>query len=213
MTDSIYSNYKSLMKRVKDLSVLGSAEALVHWDMETLMPPRAVNLRSEQLALLSRIDHKMSTDPEIGRLLHAITESRQYDALSDVEKRNVELTQKNYEEQTALPEKLVAETAKQQAITVNAWKKAKAARSFSMLKAELAKLLDLNRQAADILMKVKKTSKPYDALIDIYEPKMTADTITVIFTPLQQGLKKLLDKIQSVSPPSNTAVLKASILR
>jgi len=211
MTGNIHSDYKRLMSRAKDLAVLGSTEAIVHWDMETMMPPKAVSLRSEQLSLLSIISHKMNSDPEIGRLLHEITGSSQYGALSDVEIRNVQLTQKNYNEQIALPEKLVAETAKQQAITVNTWKKAKAARSFSMLKVDLEKLLNLNRQAADILMKVKNTHTPYDALIDIYEPKMTSDAIDKIFTPLQAGLRKLLAKIQSVSTTSKSEILKTNI--
>jgi Zn-dependent M32 family carboxypeptidase len=42
---------------------------IVHWDMETMMPPKAINMRSQQLAMLSKIGHKMSTDPQIGRLL------------------------------------------------------------------------------------------------------------------------------------------------
>jgi len=211
MANTIRTDYINLMNLVKDLIVLESAAAIVHWDMETLMPPRAVVLRSEQLALISRVSHKMSTDPEIGRLLRDITGNSQYDTLHEVEKRNLQLTQKNYEEQTALPEKLVAEIAKQQAITVNMWKRAKAAKSFSMLRAELEKLLELNRQAAEILMKVKGTRTPYDALIDIYEPKMTAENIDKIFTPLQQGLTKLLEKIQASPVKSDTNTLKATI--
>lgn len=211
MTNTIRTDYSNLMNLVKDLIVLESAAAIVHWDMETLMPPRAVVLRSEQLALISRVSHKMSTDPEIGRLLRVITGNSQYDTLHEVEKRNIQLTQKNYEEQTALPEKLVAEIAKQQAITVNKWKRAKAAKSFTMLRAELEKLLELNHQAAEILMKVKGTRTPYDALIDIYEPKMTAENIDKIFTPLQQGLTKLLEKIQASPVKSDTNTLKATI--
>jgi carboxypeptidase Taq len=199
------------MNRVKDVIVLESAASIVHWDMETKMPPRAVGLRSEQMALISRISHKMNTDPEVGRLLHDITENSQFSKLNEVEKRNIQLTQKNYVEQTALPEKLVGEIAKQQTITVNTWKKAKAAKSFPMLKTELEKLLDLSRQAAEILMKVKGTRTPYDALIDIYEPKMTAENIDVIFTPLQQGLTELMAKIQDSPSKSSDRSLKAII--
>ncbi|MCW4046565.1 MAG: carboxypeptidase M32 [Candidatus Bathyarchaeota archaeon] len=212
MTSNLQPFYEQLMARAKDLIVLQSAEALVHWDMETMMPPRAVSLRSEQLALLSRISHKMSTDPEIGHLLQAITGSPEFESLGEVEKRNIHLIKKNYEEQTALPEKLVSETAKQQAITVNTWKKAKAAKRFDILKPELEKLLDLSRQAAEILMKVKQTRTPYDALIDIYEPKMTADAIAMIFNPLQQGLKRLLEKIQASPNQPDTEILKRTIL-
>ena len=167
MARNLLSVYKKLMTQTKDLIVLSSAEAIIHWDMETMMPPKAVEQRSQQLALLSRIKHKMSTSRETGKLLNAIAANPQYDELNEVEKRNVYLTKKNYDEQTALPEKLVSEIAKQQAITVNTWKKAKATKTFAILEPELEKLVALTRQAAQILMKVKETATPYDALLEI----------------------------------------------
>ena len=173
MIDNIRSAYKRLLNITKDRIMLSSAQSVVHWDMETVMPPKAVEQRSQQLALLSRISHKMSTAPEIGKLLNSILMSSQYDALDEVEKRNVHLIKKDFEEQTALPEKLVSEIAKQRAITINTWKKAKKARNFVVLKHELEKLVALKKQAAQILMQVKETDTPYDALLDSYEPKMS----------------------------------------
>jgi len=211
MNSKIQSAYKSLLNRTKDLVVLQSAEAIVHWDMETMMPPKAVEQRSQQLALLSRISHKMSTAPEIGKLLNAILADPQYDVLGEVEKRNVYLIKKNYDEQTALPEKLVAEIAKQQAITVNVWKKAKKAKNFALLKPELEKLVALSKQAAQILMQVKATATPYDALLDNYEPEMTSDAIAVTFNQLQQGLAKLLEKIQNSQNQPDANVLRVRI--
>jgi len=211
MSTNIHSLYKKLLTRTKDLMVLSSAQSVIHWDMETMMPPKAVEQRSQQLALLSRISHKMSTAPEIGKLLNVILTSPQHDSLSEVEKRNVHLIKKNYDEQTALPEKLVAETAKQQAITVNTWKKAKKAKSFPILKPELEKLVALNKQAAQILMQVKKTATPYDALLDSYEPKMTTDTIATTFNQLQKGLVTLLEKIQNSQNQPDTSILRIRI--
>jgi carboxypeptidase Taq len=179
--------------------------------METMMPPKAVEQRSLQLALLSRIKHKMSTSRETGRLLNTITASPQYDTLSEVEKRNVYLAKKNYDEQTALPEKLVSEVAKQQALTVNTWKKAKAAKNFGILRLELEKLVALSKQEAKILMKTKETATPYDALLDSYEPKMTTDTIAATFNRLQHGLTELLMKIQNAPNQPDTSVLRISI--
>jgi carboxypeptidase Taq len=140
MSANVHSDYKKLVKKSKDLAVLGSAQAIISWDMETMMPPRAVNLRSEQLALLSQINHKISTSPQIGKLLNNILQNNQYDLLNEIEKRNVYLIKKNYDEQTKLPTKLVSEIAKQQAITINIWKKAKAAKNFSMFKPKRQKL-------------------------------------------------------------------------
>jgi carboxypeptidase Taq len=211
MSTNIRSHYKKLLIRTKDLIVLSSAQSVIHWDMETMMPPKAVEQRSQQLALLSRISHKMSTAPEIGKLLNAILTSPQYDSLGEVEKRNVHLIKKNYDEQTALPERLVVELAKQQAITVNTWKKAKKAKNFAVLKPELEKLVALSKQAAQSLMQVKETATPYDALLDGYEPKMTADTIAAIFSQLQRGLAALLEKIQNRQHQPDTSILRICI--
>jgi carboxypeptidase Taq len=211
MMDSLKSAYKSLLERTKDLTVLQSVEEIVQWDMETMMPPNAVEQRSQQLALLTRISHKMSTAPEIGKLLNAIITDSQYDALNEVEKRNICLIKKNYDEQIALPEKLVSEIAKQQAITVNVWKKAKKAKNFALFKPELEKLVDLSKQAAQILMKVKKTATPYDALLDDYEAKMTAEAIAATFNELQRGLATLAEKIQNSQNQPDVSILRVRI--
>ncbi len=197
MKTSIVTTYNRLLERNKNIIVLGSAESIMNWDMETMMPPKAVQLRSEQLALLSQVHHKMSTSPATGKMLNTILKDPDYGELSQAEKRNVYLIKKNYDEQTKLPTKLVTQIAKQTAITINIWKKAKTAKDFSIFKPELEKLVTLNKQAADILMKVKQTKTPYDALIDIYEPKTTSQEISKVFTQLQTELKTLLGKIQN----------------
>ncbi|MEM3536293.1 MAG: carboxypeptidase M32 [Candidatus Bathyarchaeia archaeon] len=199
------------MEKAKNLLILQSAEAIIHWDMETMMPPKAIKLRSQQLALLSRIEHRMSTDPEIGKLLEEISRHPQYDRLSDVQKRNIYLIKKQYDEQTKLPEELVAEIAKQRAITVDVWKKAKAAKKFSIFKPELEKLLELEKRAAEILMEVKETATPYDALIDIFEPKMTAKTITTVFNELREGLTSLLQKCEKSPKQPDVSVLQRKV--
>ena len=211
MAETLVSDYKKLMENVKQMFILGSAASIVHWDMETKMPPKGIRLRSEQLALLSRIGHKMSTDPEIGNLLEKIMKHPEYDKLSEIQQRNVYLIKKHYDEQTKLPEELVAETAKQQAITVDVWKKAKAAKDFSMFKPQLEKMVDLRKKAADILMKVKETATPYDALIDIFEPKTSAETITKIFNELREGLVSLIRKCQSSPKQPDVSILKRRV--
>jgi carboxypeptidase Taq len=208
MPSNLHKCYKKLLERSKQLIVLGSTEALVSWDMETMMPARAVELRSEQLALLSEVHHKMATNPEIGKLLDTILKHPNYESLNDVQKRNVYLIKKNYDEQTKLPTKLVTALAKQQTISVNTWKKAKAQKNYGLFKPELEKLVSLNKQAAEILMKVKETKTPYDALLDIYESKITAKIITPIFKDLQTKLENLLCKIECAKQPDLNTLSK-----
>ncbi len=211
MTKPLISSYKKLLEKVKDIFILESAAAIVHWDMETMMPPKGIKLRSLHLAMLSRFGHKISTDPEIGILLQEITKHPEYDRLDATQKRNLYLTKKHYDEQTKLPEELVAEISKQQAITVDTWKKAKTANDFAMFKPELEKLVDLQKKAAEILMKVKETVTPYDALIDIFEPKMTSETISKVFGELKEGLISLLGKCEASSKRPDISILKRRV--
>src|SRR5665647_702175 len=196
--DSIEHAYKELLSKTKEAVVLSTAEGIIHWDMEIYMPPKALEQRSQQLALLSRIHHKLGTDPKIGKLLNTIQTSPNILTLGHVEKRNLYLINKSYQEQTALPEKLVGDLAMQEAKTVNTWKEAKAKKDFNLFKADFQKLLDLSKQAAEILMKVKQTKTPYEALLDNFEPKMPVPKITETFNQLLAGLKPLIAKIQDL---------------
>ena len=132
IASTLNADYDRLLAKLKDSVILQSVESLAGWDMQTKMPPKGIELRSQQLALLSRFEHKMNTDPEIGVLLERIEKNLDFAALNELQRRNIYLARKNYDEQTKLPEKLVVETAKQGAITVDVWKKAKVAKNFSI---------------------------------------------------------------------------------
>ena len=55
MSDDLRKQYDELLGKSKEMAVLGSAVAILYWDMETKMPPRAVELKSQQLAMLQKI--------------------------------------------------------------------------------------------------------------------------------------------------------------
>lgn len=209
--ETLKANYDKLMANIKEITVLQTAANIIYWDMETKMPPKGVNLRSQQLGVISQVLHRMITKPEIETLLSKIEKHSEYGSLNELKKRNVYLVRKTYDEQTKLPEKLVAETAKQEAIAIDVWKKAKAKKKFSMFNPELEKMLELKKQAAEILMGVKGTATPYDALIDIYEPKMAAEKISRIFSSLRDGLVSILRKCQDSPKQPNPSVLKRKV--
>jgi len=128
--NELLSKYQLLMEKIKNIIIFQSAVGILHWDMETKMPPKGIRLRSQQMALLSQIGHKMMTDPEIGKLIDEIMKHPEYESLNQIQKRNVYLVKKEYDEQTALPEKLVVETARQRTITTDVWKKGRLQRTF-----------------------------------------------------------------------------------
>ena len=199
---TITKDYGMLLDMSKELMVVGSAGAILQWDMETKMPPRGVGLKSEQLAWVQKIAHQMLTSPESGKLIDVIQKHKDYGSLDNVQKRNVYLARKAYDEATKLPEDLIVEIAKQQTIGVNVWKRAKADKNWKLFEPELAKIKALKEKEATLLMEIKGAKKPYDALIDSFEPKMTAVNITRIFDEMKVGLKKIMKKVMEQDQPS-----------
>lgn len=171
MRDPILTeNYNKLIEKYKQIVILNSIDGIIRWDMETKMPPGAFGLRSQQLSLLSKIEHSMSTDPEIGVLLERLEKHPDYQNLTEVEKRNISLIRKFYDEQSRLPERLVSEIARQQAIAYESWKKAKLTKDFAIFKPDLEKMFELKMQSAELLMEPKGVKTPYDAMIDFLNP-------------------------------------------
>ncbi|MCX6642356.1 MAG: hypothetical protein NTV15_03085, partial [Candidatus Bathyarchaeota archaeon] len=188
-------SYEKLLERTKQLVVLNSAGAIIQWDMETKMPPKAINLRSQQLALLGVIGHRMLTDQAMTNIIAEAEKALVSNNTDNVENRNLLLVKKAYNEATKIPESLVFETEKQRTLSVGAWKRAKTVKDWKSFKPELKKMIDLRAKAAEMLMEVKDAKNPYDALIDDFEPKMKAEKISVVFDAMKNGLISILKKI------------------
>jgi carboxypeptidase Taq len=144
----------------------------------------------------------MLTSPESGKLIEVIQKHKDFGSLDNVQKRNVYLARKAYDEATKLPEDLVVEIAKQQTIGVNVWKRAKAKKNWKLFEPELAKIKALKENEASLLMEIKGAKKPYDALIDNFEPKMTAANITRIFDEMKRGLIHGMKKVMEQDQPN-----------
>src|ERR1700730_14109625 len=55
--------------RLLEISDLGAAGAVLGWDQSTYMPKGGASARARQGAMLSRLAHEKSGDPEVGELL------------------------------------------------------------------------------------------------------------------------------------------------
>ena len=183
--------YNELLARAKEIKGWGSINALLGWDFETYMPSGATNQRSYQLSLIKSLIHKKMTDPEIANQLEKIMASAEYNEMSAVEKRNIYLIKKAYDEQTKLPPELVEKIARQYAIATATWKKAKKNKDYSIFKPELQITFDLIKEKAKYLNPDKK---PYDVLLDLYEPGISREIIQKLFDPLKKGLIPLIKK-------------------
>ncbi|MHA1864577.1 MAG: hypothetical protein ACTSWA_12470, partial [Candidatus Thorarchaeota archaeon] len=133
-------NYVKLLDKMRTINQFGTGIGIIHWDLQTHMPPRGLHQRSEQLAVTSKIMHQMSTDPEINSLLTSIEEKQ--DSLEEVQIREVELIRRFWNRRSKIPEDLVIAEIKQRTIATSSWKKAKTKNDWKSFEKELEKLLD-----------------------------------------------------------------------
>ncbi|MFW9918615.1 MAG: carboxypeptidase M32 [Candidatus Thorarchaeota archaeon] len=183
-------SYTKLMERVKEITLIGTATGFLNWDMLTYMPPRGAQLRGEQLGAMTRIIQRMQTSPEYADLL--LRSEKEVDDSNALESRNLKILRKNYEVARSLPEDLVAEIAKQRAISNQAWGKARSESKWKIFEPELEKTFELSKKAAELTMDAKGASTLYDSLLDDFEPGMNSEQVASAFSELRKGLVPLV---------------------
>jgi carboxypeptidase Taq len=203
------------LKILKDLlsehAKAQSVAALVQWDQETYMPEGAGGFRSEQLAWLSALAHEIHTgkrfrkalgklvDPDTGDILNSQTDNQT--------KRLLQLVWKDYHYASVLPASFVEEFSRLTSQSQQVWAKARVNNDFKTFQPYLEKIVDLCRKQADYY---GYATTPYDALMEQYEPGMTTDTVTKLFSELKEGLILLLDRIRDSKHKPDDHLLKKS---
>lgn len=188
--------YEKIISKFKSISQFGTAMGIVNWDLQTQMPPKGLQQRSEQLAVMSKILHNMSTNSEIGTLLTTLEAKK--NSLDDIQKREVELIRRNWNRRVKVPDDLVVAEVKQRTIATASWKKAKATKDWNLFEPELERLLEISRTKAEIIMEPVGAKTPYDALMDNFEPKMSAENVSSVFSDLRTRLVPLVKKYSDI---------------
>ncbi|MBI3969203.1 MAG: carboxypeptidase M32 [Chloroflexi bacterium] len=187
-----------LLQLNREAQTLGSVGAVLHWDQETMMPPKAVAARAEQLSLLAAVTHQKATLDEIGDLLETLRGPAEAGELDPVGRANVREIRRSYERRKKLPTELVAELARVQSLSQEAWVKARATSAFDEFAPWLERILDLQRQVAD---RIGYTTERYDALLDEYEPGVHASDLEPLFAKLREALVPIVRGIAAAPEP------------
>jgi carboxypeptidase Taq len=182
--------YPQLCERSREVYLLRSVAGVLSWDFETYLPSKAVPYRAEQLSYLEAKAHTLFTDPSVGDWLQA-AEQVGFEAGSE-EAANVREWRRSYDRATKIPVSLVEEFEKTRTIAREAWVQARAESKFSLFEPHLAKIVELTRQKADLW---GYEESPYDALIDDYEPGITAREVKPVLEQLRVALVDLLGEI------------------
>lgn len=188
--------YSRLCEHSRQVSYLGSAIALLHWDQRTNIPPKGHAHRVGQLTTLARMHHRMITDPMIGELLSCAEESEFTREAVSVEAVNLRGWRRGYDRAVRISEQLAVELARASAEGQAAWEVARPKDDWLMFRPYLEKIVALKREQAEALGYERE---PYDALLDGYEENETASDLEPIFEKLAVGLTSLLERIKIAS--------------
>jgi carboxypeptidase Taq len=78
--------WEKFLPRLQELADLYSAIALLHWDTAVAMPSEGAPSRARATATLEAMAHGVFTDPEVGRLIEALSED---DGLDELQRATV----------------------------------------------------------------------------------------------------------------------------
>jgi carboxypeptidase Taq len=188
--------YNELCSRSREMSHLGSALAVLHWDQRTNIPPKGHGHRADVLSSVTGMLHKMATDSAIGDLLATVEATDIVKDPLSVEAVNVREWRRMYDRAVKIPQELAVQLAKAAAEGHAAWEQARPANDWPRFEPYLERIVALKREQAEAL---GYEEEPYDALLDAYEQGETARGLEPVFTELIPALVDLIDRIKGSS--------------
>ena len=182
--------YSKLKKIFSQTSISSDIEGILHWDMSTMMPVNARKQRSDQLAFMATLKHKLISDAGVDDLIREVEEG----SLEPQDQANFKEMKREHLFLSALPSTLIESLSKTSAECEGIWQNAREKSDFNIVKKSLKELVKLTREEASILSD-KLNCSPYEALIQKYEPLAKIKNISEVFKDLKKFLVPSLDKI------------------
>ncbi len=190
--------YEALAAHIAEYNDLLNILNTLKWDMRTQMPAGGAATRGVQLATLTKLAKDIFVSDKTARLLDA-AEAELTGADADAyATRALQQTRDTYELQKRIPAELVGRLAALGPESEAAWAAAKDADDYSAFQPYLQRMLAINIELAEA---IGYEDHPFDALIQQFEPGMTAARLKVIFGELKGGLLPLLGKIVANDAP------------
>lgn len=185
---------EALNKWQETIAAYAHAMGVMYLDATTAAPSDTWEGRGRTMGVLSQGVYDLTANSENGELLSCL-EARQ-EELSPLEKREVEVFRKNYDQTNRIPaEEYVAYNVLLNDAQ-NVWHKAKLEDDFESFAPYLEKIVAYNRKFAGYY---HPEMKPYDALLNEYEEGMSMETLDAFFAQLRQTIVPLIDQIQKAS--------------
>ncbi len=181
MMEKHMTTYKETQKTIRAYKY---ALWLISWDQETEMPKKALDYRTEQIAVLTERLYEVESNPDYIQAVEKLYE--QIDKLDESFAIEIKKMNKSLEIIRKVPKKELLDYQILQAVSASHWAHAKETNDFSVFQRSLEKIVDFNRKLTEYL----KTDelKGYDVLLDMYEEGFTTKEYDHFFNKLKEEL-------------------------
>jgi carboxypeptidase Taq len=173
-----------LRRRLAEVSDLEGLGMLLAWDQEVVMPPAGAEWRAQQRATVERLAHERFVDDRLGELLESAR------AESELDEDLLRVTRRDFDKARRVPGDLVEELVHASSTGHEVWLRARDESDFALFEAPLRRNVELRRRWIACF---PEAERPYDALLDHYEPEMRTRQAEDALARLRDGLVPLVE--------------------
>lgn len=184
------SAYAHLKRHFYRIGTLAEIDAMLSWDMETMMPNGAQEARAEQVALLETHIHALTREHAVEEWLNAAND----EPLDERDRANLVEMRRRWVHATAVDDALVEAFSRARSKCGMVWRQARADDRFADVQPYLEEVVNLSRQQGEARAQALGCST-YDALLDAYDPDASEAQIGGLFAELERFLPALTQEI------------------
>lgn len=174
----------------KKIYAYDAAQSALFLDGVTVAPSETSEGRGVALGILAGESQKLMTCEETGTLIQFLNEQKE--ELTALQKRQVEVLKRNYEQLVRIPAREYMEYSMLTNEASDVWHKAKEQSDFALFCPALEKLVVFNRKFAGYY---DSSKKPYDALLNEYERGVDMAYLDKFFGTIREKLVPLIQEI------------------
>ena len=183
---------ESLRTWLAQIHDLRDAALILDWDQHTMMPRKGGENRAEALGTLERIRHEKFVSSQTGALIEGAEKALNGASPDSDDARLVAVTRRRWEKARRVPTELAAEMARAGSIGQEVWIQARAENDYASFAPYLARNMELVRRYTECF---DGFDRPYDVVLDDYEPAMKSETVERLFTELKNELMPLITRL------------------
>ncbi|MEW6073984.1 MAG: carboxypeptidase M32 [Planctomycetota bacterium] len=191
-----------------EIADLGAALGLLEWDQETTMPPKGLEGRGKVNATLAGIRHSRITSPALAAAIEAAAGEA---APGSDEEAQVREARRVVQRVSRIPEELARARAEAEVRGHAAWKAARERSDFSLFHDALVQLLGIAREEGRLM--AGEGGRPYDALLDRFEPGTTEADLVPLFAHLREGLVPIVRAVAESGTEVDESPLRGEFRR